>query len=51
MEQERNKILGDIDVLCQKYSLTMSLQQKQAVQKAKELLAFALTKTKKDMYL
>lgn len=41
MKQDRDKILGEIDTLSQQYYLTF--EQKTALQKAKELLAFALT--------
>ena len=43
VEQDRNKILGDIEILSQKHYLTMGIEQKKALQAAKELLAFALT--------
>ena len=43
MEQDRNKILGDIEILSQKHYLTMGIEQKKALQAAKEQLAFALT--------
>lgn len=43
IEQDRDKILGDIEILSQKHYLTMGIEQKKALRAAKELLAFALT--------
>lgn len=43
IEQDRDKILRDIEILSQKHYLTMGIEQKKALQAAKELLAFAFT--------